>query len=93
VRDVFCNRCNVIVRGHGTTRVLSKLVFDFCASCWRNREDCEAFMRHAAGIKPDPTLKEVAGVVRAQAALATADALPASLERFLVQMGEEVDAA
>lgn len=92
MRDVWCSHCNRLIRGHGTTRVLSKLVFDFCAPCWRQRENCEAFMRRAAGIS-DPMVKEVAEVVRAQAAPVPAGAVPESLERFFADMGEEIEAA
>ncbi len=90
MRIVFCNKCTRMVRGHGTSRVLRKLVFHFCTRCWRERENCEAFMRRIAGV-PESILKEVAES-RARAASVRAGALPESLERFLVAMGEEGEA-
>ena len=88
MRLVFCSRDNRLIRGHGTTRVMRKLVFHFCARCWRNREDCEAHMRRVAGIAPDPTQQEVADLARAKvlaraAASAAVCALPESLARCL----------
>jgi hypothetical protein len=92
VRDVWCNLCGRKIQGHGTTRVLRKLVFNFDARCWRRKKICEALMRGVAGTSPDPIVRGAAEA-RAQEAPVAAGALPESLERFLAEMGEEVDAA
>ena len=46
-RKVKCSHCNHACV-QGTARVLRKVLFLFCASCWLNhRDDCEAQMRSA----------------------------------------------
>lgn len=91
MRDVWCNLCGRKIPAHGTTRVLGRIVFNFDAVCWRKRDICEALMRRVAG--SNSGAKEVARVAGAQAAPASAGALPESFELFLAAMGEEVDVA
>ncbi len=42
-RKIVCNKC-----GHrtvkGAARVMRKLLFFFCPSCWADRRSCEQFM-------------------------------------------------
>lgn len=50
MRPIYCHRHGRIFRGHGTTRVYRRLVFNFCACCWAtHREDCEDLMSRIAG--------------------------------------------
>ena len=50
MRPIYCQRHQRIFRGHGTTRVYRKLVFNFCAQCWHtHRTDCEDLMVRAGG--------------------------------------------
>lgn len=51
MRKVYCSMHCAGFRGHGTTRVMNKIVFHFCARCWRDRMACEARMRQICGVK------------------------------------------
>jgi hypothetical protein len=83
VRDVWCNLCDRKIFGHGTTRVLNKIVFDFHALCWTKREICEALMRNVAGISPEVIAKEDADSRQSTGSAGTTGALPESLGRFI----------
>jgi hypothetical protein len=48
VRPVKCNKCFHIFRGKGMSRVMRKILFHFCAKCWRDRNACEELMRKVA---------------------------------------------
>jgi hypothetical protein len=48
MRPILCAKCNSIFRGKGTSRVMRKLLFFFCAKCWRDRDACEELMRSIA---------------------------------------------
>lgn len=51
-RAIYCNAHGRMFRGHGITLVLRKLVFNFCAECWRaDKTGCEAMMAKAAGVQ------------------------------------------
>lgn len=51
MRTIFCDFHQHTFRGHGTSRVLGKMVFHFCQKCWdEKRGDCEEHMRKMAGI-------------------------------------------
>jgi hypothetical protein len=84
MRVVFCHYCPRPIRGHGTTRVLSKIVFHFCAGCWSRRSACEAFMRRVAGL-PDPGAKGETGSSRA-AGPANQAGFPETLGRYLASL-------
>ncbi len=43
-RTIKCSFCGFDFTTKGTTRVLRKICFQFCASCWWHKRDaCEAF--------------------------------------------------
>lgn len=86
MREVRCNKCYRVFRGRGVTCVRSKLVFHFCPGCLQRPEECESFVRLIAGVGPDFDSEETAET-RAQAAPATSGALPASLSRWIDELG------
>ena len=47
-RAVKCSLHGKAFRGHGTSRVLRKIVFHFCGACWLKRGACEELMRKVA---------------------------------------------
>lgn len=49
-RPMYCDLHHGIFRNSGITVVLRKIVFNFCARCWRlNKEGCEAHAVRVAG--------------------------------------------
>jgi hypothetical protein len=49
-RSIVCSFCAGAFKTRGTTRVLHKVVFQFCADCWTSRRnDCEDFATRVAG--------------------------------------------
>jgi hypothetical protein len=51
-RKIYCSVHGAQFRGHGTTRVLSKIVFSFCFACWHERrQECNETMKRIAGVK------------------------------------------
>jgi phosphatidylserine/phosphatidylglycerophosphate/cardiolipin synthase-like enzyme len=49
MRAILCSLHGQKFRGHGISLVLRKLVFHFCAHCWRGKRDaCESFMAKIA---------------------------------------------
>ena len=50
MRTLTCSECSGAAT-YGSSRVMSKLLFHFCANCWsQHRSNCEAFMRRVCGI-------------------------------------------
>lgn len=48
LRLVTCSRCARNF-GHGTSQVRSKVLFHFCAICWKEfRDECDRFMQAVA---------------------------------------------
>lgn len=47
-RRILCDKCVTVFRGAGMTRVMRKVVFQFCPRCWSNRGSCEAHMVRVA---------------------------------------------
>ena len=67
VRPIFCDRHQAIFRGLGTSRVLARLVFNFCAKCWTDdREGCEEYMRRIAHVPETGFAPAAAGVCEPQ---------------------------
>jgi hypothetical protein len=48
MRPILCYQCSTVFRGKGTSRVMRKLLFHFCAKCWRDRRACELHMIRTA---------------------------------------------
>jgi hypothetical protein len=54
-RAIKCNLHGKIFYGKGTTRVLHKIVFTFCESCWlTRRDDCDDHMKRVVFGTPAP---------------------------------------
>lgn len=45
MRAIFCDLHGRKFRDHGVTLVYRRIVFNFCARCWRNQTKCREHMQ------------------------------------------------